>query len=178
MRFVLCATVIALLTAAVVPAQVPPGEAQAPLAAAYRDAQRLAACMKALDAPCVVALSNVHSYQVLGGDPDFNFAKAQTRFFDGMKREGWGFSVFAVSLPRDLYVDGGRLYAFVPYSSTSNFGGRTSTNQAFLTALSNDGGENWTFVTTTNSEQVQRIIPGYTGQPLPPVVFIDGAKNN
>jgi hypothetical protein len=88
-------------------------------------------------------------------------------------------AVLALTLAASgLALDGGRLYAFVPYRSTSNFGGRTSTNQAFLTALSNDGGENWTFVTTTNSEQVQRVIPGYTGQPLPPVVFIDGAKNN
>jgi len=175
---VLCCSIVALIVAVTAPAQEPPAEAKAPLAAAYRDAQHMAACMKALDTACVVALSHVPSYQLLGGDPDFNYTKAQARFFDGMKRKGWGYSVFAVSPPRDLYVDGGRLYAFVPYSSTSNFGGRTSMNQAFLIALSSDGGENWTFVTAVNPEQVQRIVPSYAGQPLPPVVFIDGAKGS
>ena len=51
-------------------------------------------------------------------------------------------------------------------------------NQAFLTALSSDGGKNWTFVTAANPEQVQRIVPKYPGQPLPPVVFIDGEKGS
>jgi hypothetical protein len=55
--------------------------AQVSLGTALRDAQRLAQCMMALDSPCVIALSDIHSYQLLSTTA-FDFAKKQTHYFD------------------------------------------------------------------------------------------------
>jgi hypothetical protein len=152
--------------------------AQVPLDTALRDAQHLAECMKALDAPCVIALSDLNSYQLISRT-GFDFAKEQTRFFDKLRDRGWGWIRYDVSGPREIFRDGARLYAFVPYVSTSTFGRHLYTRQAFEVALSIDGGETWKFVDIGNPtpERVHLIIPSYAGQPLPPT-RIAGAPEN
>lgn len=119
--------------------------AQDPLDTALRDAQRLAQCAMALDAPCVIALSDIHSYQLLSTTA-FDFAKAQTHFYDALRDRGWGWIRYDVTAPREVFQDGTRLYAFVPYIRTSTFGGQLHTTQGFDVALSVDGGETWKFV--------------------------------
>ena len=143
--------------------------AQEPLDTALRDAGRLAECMKALDAPCVIALSDVKSYQLLSA-PGFDFTKAQTRYFDSLRDHGWGWISLDVTAPRQVFQDGIRLYAFVPYVSRSNFGGRIHTTQTFEVALSADRGETWMFVDGMHltPARMRVIIPSYSGQPLPP----------
>lgn len=143
--------------------------AQDPLDTALRDAQRLAECMKALDAPCVIALSDVKSYQLLGAS-GLDFAKAQTRYFDSLRDHGWGWIRFDVTAPRQVFQDGTRLYAFVPYVSRSNFGGQIHAKQTFEVALSADRGETWMFVDGIHltPARMRVIIPSYSGQPLPP----------
>ena len=47
-----------------------------PLAAVSRVAQRLADCAKAMDATCVIALSDVKTYESLAA-PGFHFAQSQ-----------------------------------------------------------------------------------------------------
>jgi hypothetical protein len=143
--------------------------AQDPLDTVSRDAQRLAQCMLALDAPCVIALSDIHSYQLLSTTP-FDFAKSQTRFFDALRDHGWGWIRYDVTAPREVFQDGTRLYAFVPCLRTSTFGGNLHTTQTFDIALSVDGGGTWKFVRIGNPtpERIRLIIPSYSGQPLPP----------
>jgi hypothetical protein len=141
--------------------------AQDPLDTALRDAQRHAECMKALDAACVIALTDVKSYQLLGG-AGFDFAKVQTRFFDALRDRGWGWTRYEVTAPREVFHDGTRLYAFVPCVYTSTFGGQLHTKQTFEVAFSVDGGETWKFVDGDPApERLRLIIPSYAGQPLP-----------
>ena len=143
--------------------------AQEPLDTALRDAQRLAECMKALDAPCVTALSDVKSYQLLSAT-GFDFAKTQTHYFDSLREHGWGWITFDVKAPDQVFRDGARLYAFVPYVSRSNFGGEVHTRQTFEVALSTDRGETWMFVDGAHltPARMRVLIPSYSGQPLPP----------
>jgi hypothetical protein len=141
--------------------------AQDPLDTALRDAQHHAECMKALDAPCVIALSDLKSYQLLN-PAGVDFAKHQTRFFDKLRERGWGWTRYEVTAPSEAFHDGTRLYAFVPALLTSTFGGQSHTTRSFDVALSVDGGETWKFVGVTKPEQIRLIIPSYSGQSLPP----------
>jgi hypothetical protein len=142
--------------------------AQEPVDTALRDAQRHAECMKALDAACVIALSDIKSYQILGGT-GFDYAKVQTRYFDALRDRGWGWIRYDVTAPREVFKDGTRLYAFVPYVYTSTFGGQPHSKQSFEVALSVDAGETWKFVDLGDPapERLRLIIPSYAGQPLP-----------
>lgn len=151
--------------------------AQDPLDTALRDAQRLAECMKALDTPCVIALSDVRSYQLLSATR-LDFAKAQTRYFDALRDHGWGWTAFDVTAPRQVFQDGTRLYAFVPYVSRSNFGGQIHSRQNFEVALSTDRGETWMFVDGTHltPARMRVIIPSYSGQPLPPTRELEAGQ--
>lgn len=150
-------------------AQEPAAEAKAPLAAALRDARRLAECTKILDASCVVSLSDTKGYQRLN-PPGFRYADSQAFFFAAMKQRGYGWTRYDVTPPKNLYLDGGRFYAFVPYVRTLHLAGQWSTTEAYEIALSSDGGETWTFVDGNNltATQIRAIIPSYSGQPLPP----------
>jgi len=152
--------------------------AQDPLDTALRDAQHLAECMTALDAPCVSALSDVKSYQLLNGTA-FDFAKTQTRFFEKLRDRGWRWTRYDVTGPEEVFQDGPRLYAFVPYVSTSTFGGQPHTRQSFEVALSVDGGQTWKFVDIGDPtpERVHLIIPSYVGQPLPPTHIAEAPEN-
>lgn len=144
--------------------------AQDPLDTALRDAQRLAQCAMALDAPCVIELSDIPSYHRLSTGP-FDFNKVQTRFYDAMRDHGWGFVRYDVVAPKEVFRDGTRLYVFVPFVRTSAFGGQPHTTQGFDVALSADGGETWKFVSTGDKptpELIRLIVPSYSGQPLPP----------
>lgn len=141
-----------------------------PLAALSRDAQRLADCMQALDAPCVVALSDVKSYQLLA-PPDFHFAQTQSRFFDAMRRVGRQYTGFRVSAAREIFSRDEGDFAFVPYVETMEIDGQASEYKAYFVATSSDGCDNWKFfdgrhITPANLRQV---IPDYSGQSLPPV---------
>jgi hypothetical protein len=144
--------------------------AEDPLDSALRDAQQLAQCMMALDAPCVTALSDIHSYQLLSTGPVDDFGKKQAHFFDALRDHGWGWTRYDVAAPRQAFQDGTRLYAFVPCVRTSTFGGHAKTTQTFDIALSVDGGHTWKFVGLANPtpERIRLIIPSYSGQPLPP----------
>ena len=113
---VLFSSVVSLLISAGALAQEPPSEAAAPLAAAFKGAQHLAECTKALDAACVVALSDERSYWLWNG-AKFDFAAKQARFYAAMQKRGYKYVAFDTVAPQKLYVDGGRLYTFIPYVS-------------------------------------------------------------
>jgi hypothetical protein len=84
---------------------------------------------------------------------------------------------FDVAPPRDLYIDDGRMYSFVPFTVTSKCGGRLSTGQGYFISLSRDGGDSWTFVYAGPDftlDQLRAVIPSYNGQPLPATRWIDG----
>lgn len=166
---VLLGSIALLLSVADAVSQEPMAEAREPLAAATRDAQHLAECMRRLDTDCVVSLSD-KSYRLLGFNSDFAvFAAAQANFFQVMRRNHYKFTRFDTSPPHELFIDGGRVYAFVPYVCTVNLDGQSDTTRAYFIALSADGGDTWTFVDGRGltPEQVRRVIPSYKGEPLP-----------
>ncbi len=167
---VLFSSVVSLLISAGALAQEPPSEAEAaaPLAAAFKGAQHLAECTKALDAACVVALSDERSYWLWNG-AKFDFAAKQARFYAAMQKRGYKYVAFDTVAPQKLYVDGGRLYTFIPYVSSSNVGGHVTTTRSHLLGLSRDGGDSWTFVSfgeDVTPETIRLIVPSYSGQPL------------
>ncbi|HVO48759.1 MAG TPA: hypothetical protein VMT29_20755 [Steroidobacteraceae bacterium] len=146
--------------------------AQNPLDTALRDAQQLAQCMMALDSPCVIALSDIPSYQRLSTPAvtAVEWAKKQTHYFDVLRDHGWRWTRFDVTAPGDVLRDGTRLYAFVPYIAASTFGGNPHTTQGLNIALSVDGGGTWKFVDIgkPTPERIRLIVPSYSNQPLPP----------
>ena len=167
-RRIIGSSVALLLIAATASAQESPSEARAPLAAAFRDAQHLAQCVKALDAACVVALSDARGYWLWNG-AKFDFAAKQARFYTAMEKRGYKYIAFDTVSPKELYIDGGRLYTFIPYTSSSNFGGYVHAMRGHLLGLSRDGGDSWTFVSFDDSvtpEVIRRIVPSYRGQSL------------
>jgi hypothetical protein len=177
MRPLVFSAALLLMAAATASAQEPPAEAQAPLAAAFRDSQQLAQCTRSLDAECVLALSDSNGYARVYGS-DFKLTRAQSRLFAGMKQKGYRFVAFSTGPPRELFIDGGRLYTFVPYTSTSDWAGQITTHHSYFVALSSDGGESWKFVAggkEFSEEKLRLLIPSYAGQPLPPVSETVGA---
>lgn len=146
--------------------------AQGPLDTALRDAQQLAECTLALDSACVIALSDIPSYQRLsaGVVTSVEWAKRQAHYFDVLRDHGWGWTRFDVTAPERVFRDDSRLYAFVPYIGASTFGGHSHTSQGFNIALSVDGGKAWKFVRIEKPtpERIRLVVPSYSNQPLPP----------
>jgi len=128
-------------------------DAREPLAAASRDAQRLADCIKSLDAACAAPLYDAKSYELLNRLQNGRFsaelnAKDLARHFDTLRQKGVRFTHFETSPPQELFADGVRVYAFVPYGRAIEFPDdkRMSGTRSFLIALSADQGKTWTFV--------------------------------
>jgi hypothetical protein len=152
--------------------------AQDPRTTVVRDAQRLAQCTVALDAECVTALSDVAAYKRLS-QPDFDFAKSQRGWFDGLKRVGASYARFHVSTQPKVFTVAGRLYAFVPYLRAMHWPGRPVRSvTAYLVGVSADHGQSWKFfdgaqLTIMNAPV---IILGYTGSPPLPCVHESTAR--
>jgi hypothetical protein len=140
-----------------------------------RDAQQLADCAKALDAACVIELSDAASYELIApAEAHFHFAQSQSGFYAAMRRNGWQYTRFDVFAPTVMFSGDGHLYAFVPYINTLEIPGEaTNEVRAFFIAISNDTGDSWKFVDGEGiaTENLQKIIPSYRGQPLPIVHF-------
>jgi hypothetical protein len=143
--------------------------AQDPMTTAWRDAQRLADCTKALDAACAAPLYDAQSYRLLN-PPEFNPAKDLARYFDSLRRRGVKITWFETSRPEELFDDGRRVYTFVPYMRTMDDGDRVSDTVCYLIGLSADEGETWTFVDAEGftPEKIRTVVPSYDGQHLPP----------
>lgn len=141
---------------------------QLPEATVLREGQKLASCTKALDAECVIAMSNVAGYQSLSS-PGFNFKRAQAIAFDRQKRAGWHYIYFTVDRPPEIFRIAQTLYAFVPYRAEL-FGTKRVRTSAYFIAQSNNEGASWKFEDGMNrgSAQLRVLIPGYSGHPSPP----------
>jgi hypothetical protein len=160
--------------------------AQDPLIAARRDAQQLADCTKALDAACAAPLYDAGSYELLNRQtqfpgPEFNPTKDLARYFDNLRKRGARYTHFEMLPPHEVFSDGVRLCAFVPYLRAIEFPDdkRVSSTRAFLIALSVDQGKTWTFVDGEGftAEKVRYIVPSYVGQPLPDTSWSDGTMD-
>jgi hypothetical protein len=139
----------------------------------FRDVHRLADCAKALDATCVIELSDAASYErIAPSEMHFHFAQVQSRFYASMRRNGWQYTRFDVYPPTVMFPGDDRLYAFVPYLDTLVIPGHaTNEVRAFFIAISYDAGNSWKFVDGEGitPENMKKIIPSYGGQPLPVV---------
>jgi len=154
-------------------------ESKVQLAAAFRDAQRLADCFKALDSDCVVSLWDTNSEALLR-PPITDFREMEARSFGELRQNGGKYELHYASAPQELFTDGGRLYTFVPYVwriDRGNRGGRmrVSITYSYFIAFSVDEGKTWTFVdgAGVTEGRIRLIIPSYAGQPLPPTAFLN-----
>jgi len=154
-----------------------------PLTAASRDAQHLADCTKALDAHCAASLYDARGYELVNAQTrypgqKFDPSKDLARVFDTMRRTGVRYTYFETSVPQELFSDGVRLYAFVPYGRTVEDTNerRVSQTRSFLIALSADAGKTWTFVDGEGltPDKIRYIVPSYADQPLPRTIWVDG----
>ena len=131
----------------------------------------MADCAKALDAACVIELSDAASYELIApAAMHFHFAESQSRFYAGMRRNGWQYTRFDVYAPSMMFSGDDLLYAFVPYIDTLEMPERAPNEvRAFFIAISHDAGNSWKFVDGEGltPENLQKIIPSYRGQPLP-----------
>jgi hypothetical protein len=136
-----------------------------------RDAQLMADCAKALDATCVIELSDVASYELIAPpEAHFHFAKSQSRFYAALRRNGFQYTRFDVYAPTNIFSGDGRLYAFVPYIYAEEAPGQSfKEHRAFFIAISTDSGSSWKFVDGDgiSTDNLRKIIPSYSGQPLP-----------
>ncbi|MGC3980408.1 MAG: hypothetical protein QM808_04025 [Steroidobacteraceae bacterium] len=70
-----------------------------------RDAQRLADCMKKLDAICVISLSAIKEYEAINHEIGY-FPRAQSLYFENLKKADWRYTRFDFSAPTEVIVDG------------------------------------------------------------------------
>ena len=135
---------------------------------AMRDAARLGACMVAMDAACVTALSNLEGYASLG-TPSGEFLKSQTRFFEAQKQVHWKTLRYDVATPTVWLSDAHRKFVVLPYSRDADYSGQVRTFHSYLIGVSSDSGSSWRFVDggDLTAQQVQAVMPPYDGQPLP-----------
>jgi hypothetical protein len=141
--------------------------AQPIVARVTQEAQRLAACMKALDTDCVVGLSDIDSFKRVSQGA-FDFATTQRQIFEGMRRTGSRYSSFDVTAPRETFADlNGHLYAFVPYVRAGEFFGQPFKVTSYFIGTSADAGASWKFFDAGQAppKDIRLVIPGYTGQP-------------
>jgi len=136
---------------------------------ARRDAQRLADCNLALDADCVIELSDAKVYERLSKS-GYSFADAQRMAFGSFKRSRVGWTKYEIAAPSKEFRGDGRVYRFVPYASTFNFGDRAVDVKSYLIGVSADEGETWKFVDGQcfTPTIIKRIFPSYNFDPLPP----------
>jgi hypothetical protein len=138
--------------------------------AATRAATQLVACMKAFDPACTASLT-YSRYMEERGVPRESVVKSLTEIDSKLTTLGARYSRFELVAPTTVLAGDGEDYAFVPYVQVLEVGDRRGGLRAFFIGVSIDGGASWQFVDGANvtPATLRVIMPGYTGQELPPV---------
>jgi hypothetical protein len=142
--------------------------------AARRDAARYFDCMARDDRDCWVGMTDaaIHQAAVTAG---------VTPFFALENRPSLAFEEVALARAWEPFLGGGRLFAFVPYfmvyAPTPD--GSQGQTTGFLVGVSDDAGENWSFVDVfeladMSAQDIDRLVPGYATQPRPLTVTASG----
>jgi hypothetical protein len=139
---------------------------------ANRDAMRLVACMKSFDSAC----ANTLTYTKVFEDRGISRVQLEKRVADlyqKLKSMHATYSRFDLDAPWPPFIASGRNYVFVPYNMTLETGEQRASSTSFLIGVSEDSGISWKFLDGQNFTQdnIGVIVPGYTGDKLPPTSF-------
>ena len=139
---------------------------------ASRDAMRLVACMKSFDSACVNSLTYTKVFE----DRGISRVQLEQRVADlyqKLKSMHATYSRFDLDAPWPPFIAGGRDYVFVPYDMTLETGEQRASSKSFFIGVSEDSGISWKFVDGQRFTQdnIGVIVPGYTGDKLPPTSF-------
>ena len=139
---------------------------------ASRDAMRLVACMKSFDSACVNSLTYTKVFE----DRGISRVQLEQRVADlyqKLKSMHATYSRFDLDAPWPPFIASGRNYVFVPYNMTLETGEQRASSKSFLIGVSEDSGISWKFVDGQRFTQdnIGMIVPGYTGDKLPPTSF-------
>lgn len=132
--------------------QVPAGVNEKKLKA---QAEELTRAFERKDYKAVVALTHAKVAEFAGG------REAMTAFLEKtmkeMEGEGMKIESFAVGEPRDFVSVERRVFAILPTTMRATFGGKAVTSEGHWVAVSEDGGENWTFVNLERGAERERV---------------------
>jgi hypothetical protein len=142
--------------------------------AATRDAARYFECLARDDRDCIVAMTDAAIHQAAA-------AAGASPFFDLLSRRPLSFEEVALAPAWEPFLGGGRLFSFVPYFMVQSQppDGSLGQTTGFLVGVSDDAGENWSFVDIFNlagksAQVIDGFIPGYATQPRPVIVTATG----
>ena len=138
---------------------------------AVHDAKQLAACIQAMDAPCVVRLSDRDAYREIN-PPEFNFEAVQTRMYKALRGKGISYTRFDIGAPTTTSAEGGTRYQIVPFSFAMSGGDKPAqASRGYFVAISRDKGRSWRFIdaSTLTVEQLRKIMPTYSPKMSPPL---------
>ena len=134
-----------------------------------QQASQLAACIRALDASCVIRLSDADAYRKVNA-PDYDFEATQTRFFAGLKKQGAGYTRFDIGVPMASSTQGGIEYQIVPFTlGLRGLDVPRKVVRGYFVAISRDAGRTWRFVDATGLDlkQLRTVMPTYSSASLP-----------
>jgi hypothetical protein len=144
---------------------------------ASRDAMRLVACMKSFDSACANSLTYTEVFE----DHGISRVLLEQRVADlyqKLKSMHATYSRFDLDAPWPPFVASGRNYVFVPYNMTLETGEQRASSKSFLIGVSENSGISWKFVDgqRVTQDNIGMIVPGYTGDKLPPTSFSPSAS--
>ena len=144
---------------------------------ASRDAMQLVACMKSFDWACANSLTYTKVFE----DRGISRVQLEQRVADlyqKLKSMHATYSRFDLEAPWPPFIAGGRDYVFVPYDMTLETGEQRASSKSFFIGVSEDSGISWKFVDGQRFTQdnIGIVIPGYTGDKLPPTSFSPSAS--
>jgi hypothetical protein len=136
---------------------------------ATRDAMRLVACMKSLDAVCANSLTYTKVFEEHGITRD-KLDQAVTNLYQQLKSVHGIYSRLDLNAPWPPFVVRGRTYIFIPYNGLIKSPSRDVLTTSFFIGVSEDSGSSWKFVDGQKAtpDNIAMIIPGYGGAPMPP----------
>jgi hypothetical protein len=139
-------------------------------AQATREARRLVACMQAFDAACANALTYTKALEEHGFSHD-QLDQIVTNLYQKLKSADAKYSSFELGSSGEPFVAGDKTYIFIPYEMDMVFDGKDTSSKAFFVGVSEDSGVSWKFFDgrRVTKDNVETIIPGYKGAPLPEV---------
>jgi len=139
-------------------------------AEAARDARHLVSCMKDFDAPCANSLTYTKALEDHGFSRD-QLDQVVTNLYQKLKSVGAKYSRFELGAAGEPFVVGEKTYIFIPYEMEMVLDGRDTSSKAFFVGVSEDSGVSWKFFDgrRLTQDNVDAIIPGYKGAPLPEV---------
>jgi hypothetical protein len=142
---------------------------------ATRDAKKLLSCMASFDALCANALTYTKILEEHGISRD-RLNEQVTDLYQKLKSIHAAYTRLDLRTPQTPFSVGGRTYIFIPYSFALEARGQRTSSTAFFIGVSENAGGSWLFFdgAKITKENIGMMIPGYAGQPLPPVAFDQG----